>query len=54
MDKKELQSLAVRKKPKKDKVMTVKVSEDAYMKLKLKGIDVAKTVQNLLERLAEA
>jgi TRAP-type mannitol/chloroaromatic compound transport system substrate-binding protein len=53
MDRKELESLVVKKSVKKDKVMTVKVNQAAYDKLKKKGVDVAKTLQNWLERLAE-
>jgi hypothetical protein len=53
MDKNELLLLAVKKKPRKDKVLTIKVDEAAYEKLKKRGYDIAKTVQSLLERLAE-
>jgi len=49
---KELLALAVKKSKKKDKVMSVKMSEATYLKLKLRDIDVAKTVQAYLEYLA--
>lgn len=53
MERRELEQLVVKKSERKDKVLTVKVSQASYDKLKKRGIDVAKTVQNLLERLAE-
>ena len=53
MERKELESMVVKKRPKKEKVFTVKVDQAAYDKLQRKGIDLAKTIQNMLERLAE-
>lgn len=53
MEKEELKKLAVYKTAKKDVVITVKVNSDKLAKLRKKNIDVAKTVQALLERLAD-
>lgn len=53
MDKKTLDSLTVKKRKSDSTVLSVRIQKKTLDALKKKDIDLAKTVQNLLERLAE-
>jgi len=53
VERKELNSLVVKKRKKDTKVFGIRVERRLLAKLKAKGIDVASTVRGVLERLAD-
>lgn len=53
MDKRLLNELTIKRTTKESHVVSVRVDKRVYDALNKKGIDVSKTIKNLLERLAE-
>lgn len=53
MEKRELTSLVVKKEIKNSVVVSLRIPQKTMDKLKAKGIDIAETVRNVLERLAD-
>jgi hypothetical protein len=53
MNKKLLEELTVKKESKYGQVVSIRVKPSVYEALKKKGVDIPKTINNLLERLAE-
>lgn len=53
MDRKTMDDLTVKRDDSDSKVVSVRVSARVVKLLQKKGIDINKTVRNLLERLAE-
>jgi uncharacterized protein (DUF4415 family) len=53
MDKRELASLVKKKSDNKTVVISIRLDERVVNKLKAKDMDVAETIRNVLQRLAE-
>lgn len=54
MNKRELESLAKKKSDNKTVVFSVRLDEKLINKLKAKDLDIAETIRNILDRLAES